>query len=83
MLSIRDQGMDVKLVDGQQLNIFEDRATISTEVMTARKHFYSDQEFLILDQDAKDLVMSEIWFNLVMTAKMGSLNWWISPFGSG
>ena len=73
------KGMDVNLVGSQRFNISEDKATISTKVMTTWGHFYSEQEFLILDQDAKDLVMSEIWFNSVMTAKMGvSLNWWIS-----
>ena len=40
-----------------------------TEVQTTWGTFYSEQEFLILDQDGEDLVMGVIWFNSIMTAK--------------
>jgi len=30
---------------------------------------FSEQEFLILNQDGEDLVLGVIWFNLIMTAK--------------
>ena len=44
-----------------------------TEVKTSWGTFYSEQEFLILDQDGEDLVVGVIWFNSIMTAKRNQI----------
>ena len=59
--------MKVNLVGDQHLNISRDRAAISTEVMTSWDQFNYEEEFLILDQGAEDLVMGVIWFNSFLT----------------
>ena len=54
-----------------------------TEVKTTWGTFHSEQEFLILDQDGKDLVMGVIWFNSVMTAKRSQITKIVDNWGFG
>ena len=45
--------------------------------------FYSEQEFLILDQDGEDLVLGIIWFNSVMIAKRSEITKIVNIRGFG
>jgi len=65
-------GIDINLVGGQRLGVSGDKTTFMTEVKTTWRTFYSEQEFLILDQDREDLLMGVIWFNSTMTHKTQS-----------
>jgi len=52
------EGLSINLVGGQTLHVTGDRVLMQTEVGTNLGNFHSDQDFLILDQDSEDLVMS-------------------------
>ena len=47
------------------LNVSGDPALVQTEVGTNLRHFYSDQEFVVLDNDVEDLVMGVHWFHSI------------------
>ena len=59
------EGLSINLVGGQTLDITGDRVLIQTEVGTNLRNFYSDQDFLIFDQDSEDIVMGVQWYNYI------------------
>ena len=55
------EGLEVKLVGGQTLHVAGDRVRILTEVATTMGKVRGVEEFLVLDNDAEDLVMGVYW----------------------
>ena len=65
--------ININKVGGERINVSGDKTTIVTEVKSTWGNFYSEEEFLILDQDEEDLVMGNIWYNSVMRAKRSEI----------
>ena len=55
----------MKLVGGQILHVAGDRVRIVTEVATTMGEVRGVEEFLVLDNDAEDMVMGVYWFQRV------------------
>ena len=55
----------MKLVGGQTLHVAGDRVRIMTEVATTMGKVRGVEEFLLLDNDAEDIVMGVYWFQRV------------------
>ena len=53
------------LVGGRVLKVSGDRVFVQTEVGTNLRHFYSDQEFMVLDNNVEDFAMGKQWFNSI------------------
>jgi hypothetical protein len=58
-------GLEVKLVGGQTLHVAGDRVRIMTEVATTMGKVRGVEEFLVLDNDAEDMVMGVYWYQRV------------------
>jgi hypothetical protein len=54
--------LEVKLVDGQTLHVAGDKVRIQTEVATTMGKVRGVEEFLVLDNDVKDMVMGVYWY---------------------
>ena len=52
----------MKLVDRQTLHVAGDKIRIQTEVATTMGKVRGVEEFLVLDNDAKDMVMGVYWY---------------------
>ena len=50
-------GLEVKLVGGQTLHVAGDKVRIETEVSTIMGKVRGREEFVVLDNDAEDVVM--------------------------
>ena len=50
---------------GQTLDVTGDRVLMQTDVGTNLGNFYSDQDFLIMDIDSKDLFIGVQWYHCI------------------
>ena len=55
----------MKLVVGQTLHVAGDKIRIQTEVATTMGKVRGVEEFLVLDNDAKDIIMGVNWYQRV------------------
>ena len=58
-------GLEVKLVGGQTLHVAGDKLMVQTEVSITMGKVRGVEEFLILDNDAEDMVMALYWYQRV------------------
>ena len=58
-------GLEVKLVGRQTLNVSGDKVRIQTKVATTMGRVWGVKEFLVLDNDAEDIVMGVYWYQRV------------------
>ena len=65
-------GLEVKLVGGQTLHVAGDGVRILTEVANTMGKVQGVEEFLVLDNDAEDIVMGVYWFQRVTNGRKRS-----------